>query len=350
MLFRPMLALLLCSVVTYAQAASIHVEQLSSGTILVTVEGVLVASDSDEFGAKVAPLSSATVIFNSDGGNLIAGMKIGQLIRLRKFETWIPNDAKCASACAVAWLGGTRRLMGTSALIGFHAAARDGKESGIGNALMGKYLADLGFSYNTIAHMTKATPNSMTWMNAREAERIGIELTVLDSRTTATRGSVIGELSSPKDLLSRQQERAGEFLTELYSAISSSNSEALSVLSGAYDETVNYFGKPTSRNQILAYYSRILDRWPQRAYKPRGGSVDIRCDSGALACVAKGTLDFDARSPARNERYRGAAKFEFGLKFPAPDAAPMITTETGAVLERRVESLREPPVDMGKHR
>jgi hypothetical protein len=301
---------------------------------LVTIEGELAVGDGEQFKNKVETLSGVTVIFNSDGGDLVAGMHIGRTIRLRQFETWIPNDFRCASACALAWLGSIRRLMGKSALIGFQAPAKGSNEPGIDHVTIGQYLADLGFSYDTIARISNF-PAATTWMNAKEAENLGIRLVILDSRTSAIRGGLATDSRQP---ISAQPNRAGEFVMKLYAAVSGPNSEALRVLGSAYAETVDYFGKRTSRNQVLAYYSRVLERWPHRTYKPRENSMDLQCDGST--CTAKGTLDFDARSPTRNERFLGTAKFEFVLRFASSDVPPVIVKETGNVLERRVERLR----------
>jgi hypothetical protein len=76
------------------------------------------------------------------GGSLIAGLQIGETIRLKNFSTLVPEGAQCASSCALAWLGGTRRLMGSLAQVGFHAAY-DGQTHQVtssGNALVGAYL------------------------------------------------------------------------------------------------------------------------------------------------------------------------------------------------------------------
>jgi len=105
---------------------------------VVAVQGVLRDEDVGEFRFKVAKLSTAVVALESDGGSLLAGIRIGETIRLRGFVTVVPNGARCASACAIAWLGGAQRFMGEQALIGFHAAYRKettgASESGMGNA------------------------------------------------------------------------------------------------------------------------------------------------------------------------------------------------------------------------
>ncbi|MSP05150.1 MAG: hypothetical protein EXR05_07905 [Acetobacteraceae bacterium] len=58
----------------------------------------------------------------SDGGRLIAGLEIGTAIRDRQLTTIVQDFARCASSCALAWLGATRRYMAASARTGFHPA------------------------------------------------------------------------------------------------------------------------------------------------------------------------------------------------------------------------------------
>jgi hypothetical protein len=92
---------------------------------LVTVQGVLKSKDIEAFRFRIAKLSKAIVAFESDGGSLLAGIRIGELIRMKGFITVVPVGARCASAYAIAWLGGVKRFMGEPALVGFHAAYRD---------------------------------------------------------------------------------------------------------------------------------------------------------------------------------------------------------------------------------
>jgi hypothetical protein len=147
------------------------------------VQGDLRDEDIDDFQFKVAKLSGAVVAVESDGGSLLAGIRSGEIIRLKGFVTVVPNDTRCASACATAWLGGVRRFMGEQARIGFHAAYRsDSKsESGMGNAVLGAYLNSIGLSESAIAYVTMAAPNAMTWLTVQEAAKYGIKVRPLQA-------------------------------------------------------------------------------------------------------------------------------------------------------------------------
>lgn len=83
------------------------------------VRGKELKSNSDDY----------TVRLNSPGGSLLEGMKIGNVIRDAELETLVSRGDECASACALAFLGGTRRYatgtgigrrMEFGASLGFH--------------------------------------------------------------------------------------------------------------------------------------------------------------------------------------------------------------------------------------
>ena len=108
--------------------------QLAGNTI--DARGVIEQGDATKLAALVRDngLSSGfndyTVRLNSPGGLLFEGMKIGKVIRDAQLETLVSRNEQCASACALAFLGGTRRYAtGTGverriefgAALGFHS-------------------------------------------------------------------------------------------------------------------------------------------------------------------------------------------------------------------------------------
>jgi hypothetical protein len=167
-----------------ADAATISVKPAANGEpALVTVDGNLQANDGDQFRSKTSFLSKAIISFRSDGGSVVAGIQIGESIRLKGFTTVVAGNARCASACAIAWLGGTPRLMSAEARVGFHAAysGETGQETGVGNALVGAYLNRIGLPYSAVIYITQAAPNSMTWLSIADAEKQGIDVEPLGS-------------------------------------------------------------------------------------------------------------------------------------------------------------------------
>ena len=90
---------------TVADGATITVESRSKGQpSSVLVDGKLEPGDGDQFRTKTGSLSNAVISFRSDGGSVAAGIQIGEIIRSKGFTTSVSRDARCASACAIAWL------------------------------------------------------------------------------------------------------------------------------------------------------------------------------------------------------------------------------------------------------
>ncbi len=66
-------------------------------------------------------ISPIEVTLESDGGYLDDGYKLGKVFRDRGVTTIISDDKMCASSCAVAFLGGTKRFVADKGSILFHA-------------------------------------------------------------------------------------------------------------------------------------------------------------------------------------------------------------------------------------
>jgi hypothetical protein len=186
---------------TSARAADISVRPPGAdGLPLVIVSGTIAPSDGEAFAQKVASLTKAIVGFHSPGGHLVSGIAIGETIHAKKFSTYVPTNAWCASACAIAWLAGQTRFMGPGARIGFHAAfsAATGQVTGVGNALMGAYLNKIGLPSRAVIYISKASPNSMTWLDAKEATQEGIAVSIIGADKQITIARATPAASNPK--------------------------------------------------------------------------------------------------------------------------------------------------------
>jgi hypothetical protein len=181
-------------------AAEVNLRYVENASTHVVIEGDLEFEDVAEFEAKTASLPSTrmAVEFQSKGGSLLAGIRIGSLIRARKFATVVPEGAQCASACALAWLGGIRRFVGEHSRVGFHAAyvykAGGPVESGSGNAILGAYLNQLGLSEKAILYITHAVPTSMQWLHMEEAAEYGIAVAPLPSDSAPMSNAIDAEI------------------------------------------------------------------------------------------------------------------------------------------------------------
>lgn len=149
----------------------------------IEVVGDLALGDEKKFVDVAISSADAVVVFHSRGGNLFAGMEIGRAIRLKGFSTLVPDKMLCASACALAWLGGRVRLMSDTGRVGFHAAYTDengeANVSSAGNAIVGAYLNQLGLPTSAIVYITDSPPNGMQWLSFADAQRVSIDVKLL---------------------------------------------------------------------------------------------------------------------------------------------------------------------------
>jgi len=326
--------ILLCLALTGAKAAEITVKPLENGSTLVAVDGELKLDDIETFRmrAEALPLAKTTVEFRSKGGSLLAGIRIGALIRMKKFTTVVPDGAQCASACALAWLGGTRRFVGEYSSIGFHTAyifkAAGPIESGPGNAILGAYLNQLGLSEKAIVYITHAAPTSMQWMSLEEAAEYGISAAPLPPPHSAPRSN--GAVST-EHLEGSPERRAIDFVLSLVERWSGPNAEVLPLLDGLYSNSVLYHGQSTPRQAVLLSKRRFANRWPQRTYTIRPGSLSATCAGTGDACRVKGIMSWKFHEPKTPSTSRGVASFEYSVVLKGE--GPQIAAETSSVNE-----------------
>lgn len=72
----------------------------------------------DSFNQDKAPV--VRVLLNSNGGEVLAAMKLGQLLRRNAVEVWVLGGSNCSSACVLVLAGGVSRVVGQGARIGIH--------------------------------------------------------------------------------------------------------------------------------------------------------------------------------------------------------------------------------------
>jgi hypothetical protein len=169
--------------ISSANAADISARALDGGDWGIHIFGEIKPGDDMVFKREVAkiPLAKRPILvwLSSPGGDIVAGINIGEKIHAEHFATVVLE--KCMSVCGLMWLAGTPRGVPEDARIGFHAAyyGSSGQVSSEANAWVGAYLNHLGFSYAAIRFLTEASPDSMQFLHSAEAERYGIKVLML---------------------------------------------------------------------------------------------------------------------------------------------------------------------------
>ena len=158
----------------------------------ITVSGPIEPDDGIKFNRIVSDIRNGFVVLDSPGGAVLSGLEIGRAIRNKKLMTGVPSSTLCASSCALIWLAGSTRYAEESSMVGFHAAyvIRNGKqvETGVGNALIGAYLNELGLSDSAIIFVTKAPPEGIEQLTKMKSEQVGISYKSI-SEVSSTRSS-----------------------------------------------------------------------------------------------------------------------------------------------------------------
>lgn len=188
-----------------ASASEIKSIQLDDGGAAIFIIGDIEQGDARRFRHEAGKHDDAVVFLESDGGLTAEAIEIGEAIRLKGFATTVVNDSRCNSACALIWLAGTPRSLARSARVGFHATytekAGSTAESGVGNAIVGRYLTLLNLPERAVIFATTAPPTGMNWLNSVNHTSAGIDVTIIDdlslsgesSADSGTRASTRGQ-------------------------------------------------------------------------------------------------------------------------------------------------------------
>jgi hypothetical protein len=141
----------------------------------------------------------SSVMFDSPGGSLYGGIMLGRSIRRAGFGTYLmPNisgltlpaerlirvaDASCASACSLAFLGGTRRFsVDWRGRIGVHQFYSQGGNVGdsatqVTVTVIAKYIDEMGVDRGFLDIASLTPPQNMHWLTAEQQIRLRVDNT-----------------------------------------------------------------------------------------------------------------------------------------------------------------------------
>ena len=142
---RALAVLVALCLTSSAQGATITVHpEDNNGRIFVDIAGEITLTDIKTFSDKIEHLPSEKVYvsLSSDGGVAVAGLFIGNHIRLSGMKTLVPENKRCVSICAIIWLGSHDRYVGgENTVVGFNDAySRDTGQPGPMNIKIAVYV------------------------------------------------------------------------------------------------------------------------------------------------------------------------------------------------------------------
>lgn len=146
------------------------------GPTALLVSGVMGPGSYDEFRAAVMRTTPELVVLDGPGGILGEALLIGEEIRRRKLNTMVGPNRSCASACAIAFLSGRVKYLGTGGAVGLHSASfADGRADPEATEIMAAYLRGIGVPNATLRRMARTAPNEIRWLTRAEQRAMGIK-------------------------------------------------------------------------------------------------------------------------------------------------------------------------------
>ncbi len=110
--------------------------------------------------------------------------------------------------------------------------------------------------------------------------------------------------------MSDLSQRATSFIVEVFREWSQPNDFVSRRFGDLYSERVTYYNMVKSRDEVVADKLGFLNRWPERSYQLRSGSLSVRCDRLPWSqCRIEGIVDWRVKSQERRSESSGSASF-----------------------------------------
>jgi hypothetical protein len=149
---------------------------------VLLVEGKFNKKDSVRFNKEVLSNDIHTIMFSSQGGNLVSAIEIGYFIREQKLNTIIPENGHCYSACSYAFMGGVDRSIDGDAPFAMHrpffdeeitGKYNDGYDAGVVISVMVvTYLIEMGLDpLTSILHLIN---KELAYFSAKQQKEFDI--------------------------------------------------------------------------------------------------------------------------------------------------------------------------------
>lgn len=144
---------------------------------IIDIIGEIKSSDVQR--VRQLPREITTFTLSSNGGDVIAAMEIGRIIRERKALVIVPSEANCYSSCALIYIAGVNRM--NLGVVGLHRPYLVGEPSSpqeikeyIPNLLMDirKYVKEMGVTIRFNEIMINTPPESMRRFRADAIDEI----------------------------------------------------------------------------------------------------------------------------------------------------------------------------------
>lgn len=185
--------LIITSLAPPAAALDFKLHDNNSKTLnAVLATGIVEWDDADrldQFLSRQPRKRNTAIYLNSPGGSLGGGIRLGEYFKRNRIKTVVEGHETCASACALAFLGGTDRhgnrwmSTTTTSRLGFHAFRNaDGtryEDSDNTQRIVGvilEYGQTVGAPMEIFVRNFQTPSGDMYWFSTQEALSLGIKV------------------------------------------------------------------------------------------------------------------------------------------------------------------------------
>lgn len=200
------------------------------GSLALFVNGVVTPKDPYMFLElmQIARKSNQvvrTVYLDSPGGSVSAGFEIAQIVRSSGLQSFVPNNATCASACFMIFMAGTPRFHGGLVKIGVHSASNGARQESqdalSATVAMSRYLKELGTPTGIIGRLVTSKPSEMAWLSDTELKDVA--MVVLSNPDKQANTQIVTVQQSARTEVSRSEKlQARDLNAEAISSLRSS--------------------------------------------------------------------------------------------------------------------------------
>ncbi len=158
--------------------AAMTFDLAADGRLIAT--GTITPGTAETFVAEIAKRGSyvKTIVLHSPGGSVQDALKMGRLIREKKFNTEVEGGRYCASSCPLVFAGGVERRAGDKAAIGVHQVfAVAGAEASLATGMESaqrvsaqcqSYLRDMGVDLGVWVHAMETPKEELFYFTPDE--------------------------------------------------------------------------------------------------------------------------------------------------------------------------------------
>ncbi|NTE68416.1 hypothetical protein G6M85_22750 [Agrobacterium tumefaciens] len=327
-----------------AALADITLERvpIDNSSPVLLLKGEFTTSDHpDQLAREVAASGAKLITFNSNGGNVMTAMAYGRMIRSLGLSTLQLRSAECASACALAFVGGVNRQAEPGA-IGVHQSSFSPETTIEGHTAVAAvqaltaqimtYLVEMDVDPKLLQLSLSVPSDDMRYLTASEMQSYKVTWGSMADLTKSVDASKVAPAAVPATAQTTDaspattEEKALAFITAYHDAWSRGNEEALSFMEKAYAETVDFYGKATPKSAVVNEKRNFANRWPVRAYSVNASATKVTC---AETCKVDGIVDWFTKRDVGNRTSSGSA--EFSLVWD--QRAGVILSEMGKVIQ-----------------